>query len=205
MRRAAVIAFVLASACRPSPGPAARAVGPPKTTFSYDERVGMANMSLGDSLGCLAVFNASVVSGTRVVLVDQHSSLQTTDKVRISEATVVEHLPEECDDHIALGDNRLNLSFYRVRTAAGEWQGNGYVWAILDPAQPIVVRDGNVEGDLDEDGAKEYFRLCPSSEGVHFQVWTGPPLEGRPRWHWYVYAGYDLEPTCTEMDYFGPA
>jgi hypothetical protein len=41
-------------------------------------------------------------------------------------------------------------------------------------------------------------------EGVHFQVWTGVPLEGRGRWHWYVYAGYDLEYNCTEKDYFGP-
>ena len=58
---------------------------------------------------------------------------------------------------------------YRVRTVAGEWRGNGYVWAILESAQPLVVHDGHVEGDLDEDGAKEYFRLCPSSEGVHFR------------------------------------
>jgi len=132
---------------------------------------------------------------------DQHNSLETTDTVSVNEATVVERLSDECDHHIALGKS---VTFYRVRTAAGAWQGNGYVWAILNPAQPIVVRDGHVEGDLDEDGAAESFRLCPSSEGVHFQVWTGSPFEGRPRWHWYVYAGYGLESTCTEQDYFGP-
>src|SRR2546428_795256 len=67
-----------------------------------------------------------------------------------------------------------------------------------------AVRGGNVAGDIDGDGTPEFFRTCPSNEGVHYQVWTGAPLEGRGRWHWYVYAGYDLEYGCTEKEYFGP-
>jgi len=47
------------------------------------------------------------------------------------------------------------------------------------------------------------FRTCTSSEGGHL-VWTGSPLDGQPRWHWYLYAGYDTEYTCTDRDYFGP-
>ena len=105
MRKTAVILFLLASACGRAPEPAARTVETPKKTFSSDERVGMAEMSFGESLGCLAVFNAAVAPGTRVVLVDQHGSLQTTDTVSVNEATVVEHLPTECDHHIALGMN----------------------------------------------------------------------------------------------------
>jgi hypothetical protein len=66
------------------------------------------------------------------------------------------------------------------------------------------VREGKLDADLDGDGTKESLRVCFSNEGAHHQVWTGVPLDGRPRWHWYFYAGYDTEFTCTEREYFGP-
>lgn len=60
-----------------------------------------------------------------------------------------------------------------------------------------LERDGNrVRGDIDGDGAPEYFRECASQEGVHYTVWSGT----RRRWHFYLFVGYDLEPSCSAED-----
>jgi hypothetical protein len=106
-----------------------------------------------------------------------------------------------CDGKLGNGDRETTPSFYRLRT--GETRTSLFV-AVVDPVTPIVLRDRTIDADLDGDGTKESFRTCASSEGVHFQVWTGAPLDGKPRWHWYYYAGYDTEYTCTEREYFGP-
>jgi hypothetical protein len=39
---------------------------------------------------------------------------------------------------------------------------------------------------------------CTSSEGVHYTVWTGTPLDSRRLWHAYFYLGYDVEPSCKQ-------
>ena len=141
----------------------------------------------------------------RVALADQPPHNEQYDKPAVREASIVERVSEECDQHLSAShDFAGKESYYRIRTSAAEWQGTLYQFAIINPKQPLSVRDGKVTGDIDGDGAPEFFRTCFSNEGVHYQVWTGAPLEGRGRWHWYVYAGYDLEPDCTEKEYFGP-
>jgi hypothetical protein len=175
----------------------------PQTTFNYEKQVGIASRQ-GANVGCLAIFNDALQPGVKVVLADQPPSEQY-DKAGVREASIVERVSEECDHHLSSGhDFEGKESYYKIRSSAAEWQGNGYQFAIVDPKRPLSVRDGKVEGDIDGDGTPEFFRNCSSSEGVHYQVWTGVPLEGRGRWHWYVYAGYDLEYNCTEKDYFGP-
>lgn len=161
-------------------------------------------VSITGNAGCLAVFNASVKPGTKVVLVDQPDTHQIPDKPSVNEASVVERLSESCSNNVSGPDeNGRSPSFYRIQTLK-EWEANLYVIAILEPSAPIMVRDGKVEGDLDGDGTNESFHICPSSEGLHYQVWTGPPLEGRKRWHRYAYLGYDVTPSCTEKDLLAP-
>jgi hypothetical protein len=55
--------------------------------------------------------------------------------------------------------------------------------------------------DLDRDGAREDYRACTSSEGVHLTVWAGEALRSRRVWHHYHYLGYDVEPNCVEADF----
>ncbi len=52
-------------------------------------------------------------------------------------------------------------------------------------------------------GGKEniYFRLCTSSEALHFSSWLGSPLIGKQLWRQYYYLGYDTEPSCEERDF----
>ena len=73
-------------------------------------------------------------------------------------------------------------------------------FAIYQFAGTFTKKDNLISADLDGDGQAEFFRACTSSEGVHFTIWSGRPLEGRLRWHQYYYLGYDVEPDCTDKD-----
>jgi hypothetical protein len=151
--------------------------------------------------GCLAVFNSSVTPGAKVALVDQPASAEPPS---VKEASVVERLSQACDEGLSYANNKgVAPSFYRVATADGATPSTEIVFAILDPPGPLVVRDGHVEADLDGDGAKESFRVCNSTETVHFMIWTGSPAQGRPRWHGTYHVGYDMVPSCTDQDEAG--
>jgi hypothetical protein len=174
-----------------------------ENSFRYDRQIGVAHPKGNE--GCIAIANDSIEPGAKVILADQGVENVAFETSRIGEATIVERL-SDCDDH-HLSTTELSSTgptYYRIR-ATDEWNGNGYAFAIVGPSGAVTInKDGNITGDLDGDGMNEFFRICTSNEGAHYQVWSGTPLEGQPRWHWYVYAGYDTEPNCTEKEYFGP-
>jgi hypothetical protein len=199
-KRALGSVFVLIVLCGCQSGTVAKTQNP----FRYDQQIGVANVKRDTNDGCLALIDPNLKPGAKVTLVDQPAEL-LVNTPGVNEASVVERLSKDCDnDHMASTEISVSgPTYYRIRTAK-QWQGNAYAIAIAEPSGSVAVKEGKVQGDLDGDGANESFRVCSSSEGVHYQVWTGEPLQGQPRWHWYVYAGYDTEPTCTEKDYFGP-
>jgi hypothetical protein len=74
-------------------------------------------------------------------------------------------------------------------------------FAVLNPGKTPELIDGVVQLDLDGDGRAETFRACTSSEGLHLKIWSGAPGTGTQRWHRYLYLGYDVEPSCTRLDF----
>jgi hypothetical protein len=159
---------------------------------------------------CLTIHNPAVKPGSKVTLVAQPDETDLDHAVpAIAEGTIAERLSTPCDDKLGNGDREEVPSFYRVHVpdpddSLGRTAFVGLFVGVVEPVTPVAIRDGKIDADLDGDGTKEFFRTCTSNEGGHFQVWTGPPLDGKPRWHWYRYAGYDTEYTCTDRDYFGP-
>lgn len=205
--RCTVALSVLIVACgctRPAESPAPQSPTS-QSSFRFDVQIGLAQIQGDKTEGCLAMANASIQPGAKVTLVDQPAVNQPSDTPTINEAAVVEKLAADCGNGHMSTNELLPAGpvYYRIRTSK-PWESNSYVIAIVEPSGPVAVKDKKVEGDLDGDGTSESFRVCTSGEGVHYQVWTGEPLTGRPRWHWYVYAGYDTEPSCTEKEYFGP-
>jgi hypothetical protein len=176
----------------------------PASAFRFEQQIGIAHLSQARE-GCMAIANASIKPDTRVTLADQGAEHLLTEISSVTQAIAGERI-NECDGN-HLYSTELSVSgptYYRLHLME-EWKGNGYAFVIVDPSGPISVnKDQRIEGDLDGDGTKESFRMCLSNEGAHYQVWTGEPLTGQPRWHWYVYAGYDTEANCTEKEYFGP-
>jgi hypothetical protein len=199
MRRLCIVillAAIVAPGCSRQAEPVAQA------SFLYDQQIGLANVHTIE--GCLASASSSISPGTRVTLVDQPAQGLAFDMPTVAEATIEEHV-EDCDSRhmLSMELSASGPTYYRLRLDS-EWRGNDYVFAIIRSVGVVAAKGNNVEGDLDGDGTKESFRMCLSNEGAHYQVWTGEPLTGTPRWHWYVYAGYSTDRNCTEKDYFGP-
>ena len=198
MRRVSVLlcALVTAFACGKKPEPA--------SSFRFEQQIGIANLWEARE-GCMAIANPSIQPDTKVMLADQGTEHVAFETSKVGEAIVGERI-DNCDGN-HLYSTELSVSgptYYRLRLA-DEWKGNGYAFAIVGPSGTLAVnKDQKIEGDLDGDGRKESFRMCLSSEGAHYQVWTGEPLIGQGRWHGYVYAGYDTEANCTDKEYFGP-
>ncbi len=89
---------------------------------------------------------------------------------------------------------------YRVALPPG-FAAWGTPLVALRNAGPVTVEASALTGDLEGNGTPEYFRMCSSSEGLHLTIWSGEPLVGPRRWHFYYYLGYDVEPNCSEADY----
>ena len=195
----AVLAIIVPWGCQS--GAASRA----QNAFRYDQQIGLANIQHETRDGCLALVDPTLKPGAKIILVDQPAETLAIGTPGVNEGTVVERLSEDCDNH-HMASTEISVSgpaYYRIQTGK-QWQGNSYAIAIAEPSGSVAVKEGRVQGDLDGDGADESFRICTSGEGAHYQVWTGEPLQGQPRWHWYVYAGYDTASSCTDKDYFGP-
>lgn len=174
--------------------------------FSYEERIGM--FMFREDNSCLTIHNPSLKPGMKLTLVAQPDDTDLDHEAPVIAAgTIAARQTDVCDDKMGNGDRETSPSFYRVlvpdQGELGRTAFAGLFVAVVEPLTPITLRDGKIDADLDGDGTKEFFRTCTSSEGGHFQIWTGLPLEGKPRWHWYRYAGYDTEYTCTDRDYFG--
>lgn len=73
----------------------------------------------------------------------------------------------------------------------------GEIGVAVLPNAPVII-DGRT--DLDADGVRESFRMCTSHEGVHVTAWAGEPLTSRRVWHRYHYLGYDVDPSCTDVE-----
>ena len=125
--------------------------------FIYQQRVGIAS-TRGDEAGCLAVYNASLIPGVKVTLIDQPDAKQSAEQPSVKEATVARHLSESCDNHVGTGDgDGSNLSFYQIQLINKPWPFYTTVVAIIDPTRPITVQSGTIDADLDGDGTNESF------------------------------------------------
>ena len=82
--------------------------------------------------------------------------------------------------------------------------GRGPAVALVGASATFLMRDDQLEADLDGDGTPEVFRSCTSNEGLHLTAWKGQPLKARRVWHNYFALHYDVEPSCVEADYNEP-
>jgi hypothetical protein len=160
-----------------------------KQPFSFSDHVGSAVNRAGKI--CLNIHNAALKTGERVLLIS--TPLPQT----FVEARIIGRATDECRDAT---DVDADPNRYKVQIVNGELPAAMPSIAVY-AARGKLKRNGRyLVGDIDQDGHTESFRSCGSAEGLHLTVWTGPPLEGRLRWHHYYYLGYDIEPTCTEQD-----
>lgn len=167
---------------------AARAKKRDSKHFDYLAQVGIAVRTA--DVNCISIANPSVPNGSRVFLVSS-SSPQA-----ILQAEVVRRQQNPCIQ--ADGSGTAFESYGLRQTGLKKTEPPDI--AIYGFHGKFVKRDANMAADLDGDGRLEFFRSCTSQEGIHFTIWSDNPLQGKRRWHRYVYLGYDVEPTCTNPE-----
>lgn len=161
----------------------------PQAAFDYASRVGVAVQK--SNRACLEIANARLQAGQRIPFVN------STQPQNVGEIEITGAASEACPS----ADHKVDgMAGYQFKVVKGE----------MEPAAPAFAFPGfngsfsksatGVSSDLDGDGNDESFRSCLSTEGVHLTIWTGRPLEGQRRWHYYYYLGYDVEPNCTEAE-----
>jgi hypothetical protein len=184
--RAAILMLIAAAiSCgrRSEPGQPAAAIA----AFSFTEGIGWWHGS------CLAITNANLARGTPVALVIM-AEPQAVQQARIQERT---NSPAACQA-LMEGRGAVNakpgMSFYTLEAAGLASTDMGF-GIVPPPVNPVVV-NGLAQADLDQDGHREVFSSCATSEGIKFTVWTEQSYRGEPRWSGYYYLDYDTKPTC---------
>ena len=159
----------------------------PRTAFDYPVDVGVA-VQTGTAAG-VDIRNGTLAAGRTIVLVATDPAPAT------GEAEIAGRLDQSC---IPGSQGTAGYSHYSLKMVRGELAENAPAFAIANFGGVPRVSDSGITADLDGDGQAESFRACTSTEGVHLTIWTGKPPEGRRRWHFYHYLGYDVSPNCTE-------
>lgn len=160
-----------------------------KERFSFSNDIGSATSRSG--VVCLNIHNSRLIPGDRFLLVSP-VSVQT-----LAEARVVKRSPDSCRDTT---DTDAGFERYEVRVVKGRLAPSMPAIAVHTAVRRLKLKGTSIVGDVNGDGYAEYFRSCGSAEGLHLTVWSGVPLQGTLRWHHYYYLGYDIKPSCTELE-----
>jgi hypothetical protein len=155
--------------------------------FPFAARIGWLHGS------CLAIRNADLARGTPVDVVIL-AEPQRVEQARVGERT---DSPQRCQALI-LGRAKVNakpgMFFYALE--AGDLGSRDMGIGIVEPpAHPQTV-NGLARVDLDQDGRREIFSSCATTEGIKFAVWTEKAYRGEPRWSAYYYLDDETTPTC---------
>ena len=160
----------------------------------FESRIGVVDVNENGDI-CFIIPNRALSNGTQLTLV-VFSTPQSVIHARIKEK-----LGKSCSDNPDTGD----ASFYSLQVDASdrtfERQERQAAALAVVTAERVVVQHRKASVDLDKDGRREFFRECTSHEGIHLTIWSGTPLRGKRRWHFYCYLGYDVVPSCKRKDY----
>lgn len=158
--------------------------------FNFYSQVGVVDARSNDEL-CLTIPNGNIVEGSRVQIISPYKPQSA------AVAIVLRKLSSSCSRNPDTGPGD---SFYSLRLEKGRVAPESVGIAVINVQNSVLTARGVASVDLNGDGRKEYFRVCTSQEGLHLTVWSGRPLRGARKWHWYYYLGYDVEPSCTKRE-----
>jgi hypothetical protein len=149
--------------------------------FDWQQLIGLA-IERDDKL-CLRIRNPDLQPASNLLLIAPGDT-SSLERAR------VDRLVTACPDELPNDE----FAYYAI-TPADSLEMNAQYFVV-----PLSDAPAGSALDFDRDGVLEQFRSCTSAEGVHFTVWSGKPLEGIRRWHYYYYLGYDVEPSCDVRD-----
>jgi len=164
--------------------------------FDFGRAVGLVEGDRPESLW-LMIADSTLAAGDSLTLIADEPEPDPDSPPDILTAAVAERMQRNPHAKMTAGPND---SFYRLVSPPGALNCCIFGYAVRAPRRDVRVVAGRAEADLDRDGVPEHFQSCASTEGLHPTVWSGEPLRGVNRWTRYYYLGYDVEPTCPELD-----
>lgn len=162
--------------------------------FDFKSQVGVVDVKENGKL-CLIIHNPSLSNGVSMNLI------VLSNRQWVTKAIIKEKSAQSCSDNPDTEDASFYLLQLKPQNKTLKIKETPAAALAVLSSTPVKVLHGKASLDLDKDGRREFFRECTSNEGLHLTVWTGKPLQGRRRWHFYYYLGYDVVPSCKRKDY----
>jgi hypothetical protein len=164
------------------------------TPVDYSKRIGVAVRT--DSRTCVAIKDATLQPRSAITLVLPLSPQSFVDAQISGPDRNVCPISEE----VAPGVTSYELSI----PAAVAIPKLTPLIAVsgMSAAGGFVLDNLNVQADIDQTHAKNTFRACGASDGVHLTVWRGIPINGTLLWsgHYYESGSPGSLPTCTAAE-----
>jgi len=141
--------------------------------------------------GCLMIRNPSVKLDTSITVVHN----RTEPRVSFENLKAGRKLDKDCTT-VPAGAGEPDAVFYDVVLPKSALEINGALAIVYIGADARASAAGWKLG-----GKTVTMRECSSNEGIHFTAWDGKPLLSARLWHFYYYAGIDIEANCKPKDY----
>lgn len=143
---------------------------------------------------CLAVKNPRVPKNAELLVVSLDDVQNITPAKVLRPARNGKECPGLLEDRKAV-NQESGVTFYRVSSEKAVETAIGVLNEKALTKQELL--DLNRRGlDLDNDGHKETFSQCSTSEGVRFSIWNGTAYRSKLIWSGDYYLGYDTEANC---------
>jgi hypothetical protein len=148
---------------------------------------------------CLAIKAPNLPTGTIVILVDAEAT-ENTHRSRIIAPA------KNADECTPLSEDRKSVNieggkkFYLVskpKVMQAEGTFNFGIAVVLDGKNTSASNSEAL--DLNNDGIRDSFSFCATSEGISFDVWSATPYKSKSIWNGYYYLGYDIDSNCPEQ------
>lgn len=159
-------------------------------SFDFAHNVGLAVVD-DKGAACLSINNTGISPRTSLTLVS------IDEEPTFHSVTADRRLSSPCPS--ALKADIAGI-YYGIKVPADLQLKPGPYVAVLSPVSQFKIRGTEVVATLEGIPELVSFRVCTSSEGLHFTLWQGKPLLGTRVWHRYFYLGYDVEPSCKPLD-----
>jgi hypothetical protein len=169
----------------------------PKSKLGINAKIGVVDGNL--EAICFRTKNGNLAENTLVSIITLYDSPQ-----KVLNAKVGKKFNTSCArEYSESGDKNSGENFYYSLTLTDkeidEYQ-EVFGFGIIEPENPIKVKNNLAYIDLNEDGKSEFFRICSGYEGMLLAIWTGEPLKGKQIWRSFYYVDYATEKDCKKKD-----
>lgn len=142
---------------------------------------------------CLAIKNAENLEGRYLTII------KLLDNQEVSQSIILKKTSSSKDCYALLEDReKINNDFGRSFYTISSKNTINLAIGIVNPESKSFNKNEIL--DMNNDGKKDTFSYCSTSEGIQFNSWSGIAYKSDSIWSDYYYLGYDTEGNCPLND-----